>query len=186
MKFKPIGYLYKQVAEKPDWLKAKQVSGIYSLSNCISDSFSDYINYWRHNGYWLFDSPIIMEEIALAETLSLKDHHLFYYEAYEKEFDPEIKCWNYFAPEPSFDTNIELPSIKSLEGFDVVSFFCHTSPECSPLSCNALAEELDTNQHCLFDSFDTARQALEQGLFDNSEPSPFRIIAVYSIPGAET
>jgi hypothetical protein len=35
--------------------------------------------------------------------------------------------------------------------------------------------------HWLVPSFDAAVRALESGSFDNSEPGPYRIIAVYSV-----
>jgi hypothetical protein len=56
----PVGYLAKRVVPKPDILKAPQVVDIYSISNCMNDDFADYIGYWKHNGYWLFDSPEII------------------------------------------------------------------------------------------------------------------------------
>jgi hypothetical protein len=56
-----------------------------------------------------------------------------------------------------------------------------TSPECSPLSCNSLAAAITFNRHCLFESLDQAKQSLETGQFDNSEPGPFRIFAVYTV-----
>jgi hypothetical protein len=37
----------KHVATHPDWLKADHVIDIYSVSNCVSDDFADYINYWK-------------------------------------------------------------------------------------------------------------------------------------------
>lgn len=89
--------------------------------------------------------------------------------------------WVRFEPEASFDTNVQPPSAHTLEGFDVVTFSAGTSPECSPLSCNALAAGISTNSHCLLPSLDAAIQALESGSFDNSEPGPYRIIAVYSV-----
>jgi len=67
-------------------------------------------------------------------------------------------------------------------GFDVVSFSQQNSPECSPLSCNALAQSTPVNRHCLLATFEDAVTALEAGRFDNSEPGPFRIFAVYSVP----
>ena len=30
----------------------------------MSEAFADYINYWRHNGYWLFDSPDVIGRLA--------------------------------------------------------------------------------------------------------------------------
>ena len=107
---------------------------------------------------------------------------LYYYEAYEHEFDETTGKWRTFAAEPSFKTEVRAPTEKHLQGFDVVEFSVQTDPGCSPLSCNGLAAELPVNRHCLFDSFDEAKDALERGLFKNCEPGPYRIIAVYT-PG---
>lgn len=177
----PIGYLYKRVASRPDWIGAEHVEDIYSLSGCVSEVFADYINYWRHNGYWLFDAPRVMEDLAKENGFSLGDLKLFFYEAYEMEYNDSDKQWQSFAPEDSFGTNVQSPEHRRLEGFDVTTFGVHTSPECSPLSCNSLSETIRTNRHCLFETFDEAKRAVETGLFDNSEPGPFRITAVYSV-----
>lgn len=86
----PVGYMYKKVVIKPDWLQAANIVDVHSLSNCISHNFADYINYWQHNGYWLFDSPAIIEALAMAENIDLSDTTLFYYEAYEYEVRHEV------------------------------------------------------------------------------------------------
>jgi hypothetical protein len=178
---RPIGYLYKRVAARPDWIKANHVSDIYSLSGCVSVNFADYINYWKHNGYWLFDSPRIIESLASGHGISLNGMKLFYYEAHELEFDDEHQKWAPYEPEATFGTNVLEPAGKALEGFDVTSFSAHTSPECSPLSCNSCAETLSTNTHCLFHTFEEAAHAIESGAFQNTEPGPYRVIAVYSV-----
>lgn len=54
------------------------------------------------------------------------------------------------------------------------------------VSCNALAAEIDTNAHCLLRSFDEARELIESGKFDGSEPGPFRIFGVYSVDWPRT
>jgi hypothetical protein len=41
-----VGYMAKRVVKRPDWLEANQVVDIYSVSNCNSKDFADYINYW--------------------------------------------------------------------------------------------------------------------------------------------
>jgi len=74
-----------------------------------------------------------------------------------------------------------VPIDKHLEGFDVVTFSNKNLPECSPLSCNHLAEEIPTNPHCLPDSFSDAKKYLEDGIFNNSEPGPYRIFSVFSV-----
>jgi hypothetical protein len=175
----PAGYMAKRVCKKPEWLQAAGVIDIYSVSHCISEDFADFIKYWKHNGYWFFDSPEVIRKLARGHSIDLEGSSLFYYEAHELEFDGET--WLAYGPEPSFPTNVIVPSSKQLEGFDVVTFYVRTSPECSPLSCNSIAKELPTNAHCLFDSFEEAETHLKNGAFKDCEPGPYRIFAVYSV-----
>lgn len=178
---RPLGYMYKKVEPRTEWLNAPQVKDIFSLSGCVSEYFADYINFWKHNGYWLFDSPSAMRALAQKNSLSLDGMTLFYYEAYDLEFDDQKKVWRPFEPESSFGLNIEVPAKKVLEGFDITSFSVGTSPECSPLSCNSCAAHLDTNEHCLFRTFEEARKAIDEDRLGPCEPGPYRIVAVYSV-----
>lgn len=175
----PVGYMAKRVQEKPDWLLAPHVIDIYSVSNCQSEDFADYIPYWKHNGYWFFDSPEVIKNVATEHSIDLQGTSLFYYEVYEMEFDGEN--WQQFSPEASFPTNVAPPSRKQLEGFDVANFTARTSPECSGLSCSSLARDLQTNAHCLFGSFSEAESKVGSGAFNDSEPGPYRIFSVYSV-----
>jgi hypothetical protein len=175
----PAGYMAKHVEKKPDWLKASQVDDVYSVGSCVSDFFADYVSYWRHNGYWLFDSPEIIRTVAAENSIPLEGMSLFYYEAHEAEFDNDH--WQEFAPDPSLSTNVIPPSRKRLEGFDVVSFSARNIPECCPLSCNSMAEELHTNAHCLFESFVEAETNINKGAFNDCEPGPYRILSVHSV-----
>jgi GH35 family endo-1,4-beta-xylanase len=75
----PVGYMYKTISSKPDWLETNQVSDIYSVSGCESEDFTDWINYWKHNGYWFFDSPKVIEDLVREQKLSLKGMTLFFY-----------------------------------------------------------------------------------------------------------
>jgi hypothetical protein len=99
---------------------------------------------------------------------------------YELEYHDEEPNWRPFDPEQSFDTDVLLPNEKALEGFDIATFSVGTSPECSPLSCNSLAVDIQTNNHCLIETLNDAIQFLESGKFLDSEPGPFRIFSVYS------
>lgn len=175
----PVGYMAKRVGRKSDRFQAPHVVDIYSVSNCNCEDFADYIKYWKHNGFWFFDSPGIIKDVAKQNSIPLEGTSLFYYEAHKTEFDGER--WVPWSPEPSFPTNVVLPSKKQLEGFDVVNFTARTSPECSGLSCSNLAAELHTNAHCLFSSLEEAETSLNDGKFANSEPGPYRIFAVYSV-----
>jgi hypothetical protein len=181
----PVGYMAKRIVPRPDWLKAPDVHDIYSVSRCVSPNFMEYIPLWRHNGYWLFDHPKIIQELAREHKVDLNELAFFYYEAYEKEFDEEVKEWLSFKPS-NFSTNVLPPVSKEFQGYDVVTFSMGTNPGCSPLSCNHLASEMKTNAHCLLESFEEAKEGLESGRFDRSEPGPYRIFAVFTVkPGDE-
>jgi hypothetical protein len=177
----PAGYLYKRVAARPDWLReARHVEDIYSISRCISDDFADYSSHWLHNGAWLFDDPAIMEALAHAEGIALDGAQLFYYEIHDHEFNEDTSAWSPLALK-DFPMRVVVPAAKALHGFDVNCASQRNLPECSPLSCNALGTELAVNRHCLMETLEAARAALEQGRFDRSEPGPFRIYAVYTV-----
>jgi hypothetical protein len=76
------------------------------------------------------------------------------------------------------------PDDPQLAGYDVVSYSAQTSAECSPLSCNHMANELKVNQWCLFDSFSEAKHCIESGAFKDAEPGPLRIIEVSRVVSA--
>ncbi|MFB9137721.1 hypothetical protein [Vibrio olivae] len=97
----PVGYMYKVVSGKPDWLKASQIEDIYSVSSCVSEDFCDWVNYWKHNGYWFFDSPLLIHEIANENSIDLDNLTLFYYEMYEKQWDYDDN-WIDFSPRGIF------------------------------------------------------------------------------------
>lgn len=182
----PVGYMAKKVVSRPDWLKANKVTDIYSVSGCVSEDFADYINYWKHNGYWFFDSAETIESIATAEGIALSSNTLFYYEVYEKQYDEDENEWRSFEPESSFEMHVVEPITKQLEGYDVVSFYGQTSAECSPLSCNHMAQEIKVNEHCLFKTVEEAKSHLEKGDFKDCEPGPYRIFAVYTVDSGLT
>jgi hypothetical protein len=180
----PAGYMAKRIVKRPDWIQAPKVDDVYAVSGCVSEYFTDYIKYWKHNGYWFFDSVQTIKSLAEAQAISVGGCKFFYYEVFEKEFNDEAEQWQSFKPDDGFKTSVIVPPKKVLEGYDVVTFSVHTSPECSPLSCNNLAASVETNRHCLFASFDEAKARIEGHAFDNSEPGPFRIFAVYSVDEA--
>lgn len=177
----PVGYMYKDVSEKPDWLKTDTIECIYSVSSCVSEDFDDWINEWKHNGYWLFDSPEIMESIAKEKRIELTKMKLFFYKASEQQWDEDKQVWEDYDPELSFKTEVKLPKVSMLEGFDVVSFSANTSYECSPLSCNHLSETINTNKYCLFNTYEEATRLIHSGELRDCEPGPYRIFEVRSV-----
>src|SRR5689334_16904912 len=94
-----VGYMAKRVVQRPDWLNAPNVQDIYSASDHASRNFMDYIEFWRHNGYWLFDTPQIIQELSLQNNLDQGGLTFFYYEVYEQEFENRSRQWRSFEPE---------------------------------------------------------------------------------------
>ena len=54
-----------------------QVVDIYSVSSCQCENFADYIPFWKHNGYWFFDSPEIIKNIARDNAIQLEGTSLY-------------------------------------------------------------------------------------------------------------
>jgi hypothetical protein len=177
----PLGYMAKVVHRRDAWLKAPQVSEIYSVSSCLSDDFADWIGAWKHNGFWFFDSPALIAEVAEVLKADLTGTTLFYYEGLDREYLPE-SGWRTYTPEPSFPLQVVAPERPILRGFDVVTYSQGNAPECSPLSCNGLAEQIPTNAFCLLDSLEETKALLDAGRFTHAEPGPYRILAVYTVP----
>jgi hypothetical protein len=179
----PVGYMAKRIPkERPDWLQAPEVIDVYSVSDCVNESLAEYANGWKHNGFWMFDSPADIKTTAIANQIDLHGSALFFYEAYEAEFDGPDRLP--VVPDAMFETQVLVPHTKHLEGFDVVTS-CDGPNSHSPLSCNSIAADLKTNQHCLFASLDEAVAAVENGAFDKGEPGPYRIYSVSSMTWPE-
>jgi len=179
----PMGYMAKRTEGSPGWTKPSQVLDVYSVNDCVNDDFADFVDYWKHNCWWFFDSPEVIQSVARENSIDLEGTKLFYYEAHELELADS--AWRPFSPGPPVEAPAHvIPSLKKqLEGFDVVIVWAENSPvpEHSPLSCQGLAEKLRTNAHCLFETFDEAHAALDTGKFDGCEPGARRIFAVYSV-----
>lgn len=198
----PLGYMYKSVGPLIRTDLPDNVVDFHTLGQCPGNStedFADYINFWKHNSYWLFNSPQTIQEVAAANDIALTAMTCFYYEANELEFDfaddADLKVtqtgsiispedtgrWTTWRGDDGFETNIQLPVKKLLSGYDVVEYCMGTSHECSLIACSDLLHKWKLNSHGLFATFDGAKSAVETGLFHDHEPGPYRIIAVYTL-----
>ena len=178
----PAGYMYKFVSPRPDWLQgADHVVDICSVSGCFSKDFTDFVTAWQHNGYWFFDDPAIMKSIAQDRDVDLSGATLFYYETEGVEYDQDQRQWRPVTPDDAFPLAVVKPSARRLLGFDLATYSCGNAAECSPLSCNAMAAEVAVNRHCLAKDAEVLKAAVEAGAFDDCEPGPLRILAVYAV-----
>jgi hypothetical protein len=71
-----------------------------------------------------------------------------------------------------------LPSFERL-GFDVVSRSCGSGFECSPLSCNHMAEHVAVSRHCLVDDADVAFQLAAEFEAGGCEPGLYYVVEVW-------
>ena len=172
----------KRVVDAPEWMGAPRVRGVFSISGCVSAFFGDYTTCWKHNGYWFFDHPGTIDEVARALGEDIGGTTLFYHELFPQQFDEATRGWGPVHPAAGLATEVVVPRAKALQGYDVVTYMDGACPGCSPLSCNRLAATIETNERCLFETLDAARGALDAGAFVNSKPGPFRIVAVHLVP----
>jgi hypothetical protein len=184
----PAGYMAKRICKPPEAIGLPaHIVDIYSVSACVNDNFADFINSWKHNDFWFFDSPSLIHEVAKEQLVDVAGTHLFYYEVWEQEFAKEVG-WRELTPSKfGLGVNPVVPATRRLEGYDVISTWVENSrdPEHSPLSCNGLAKEIQTNAHCLFGSLDQAKASIDRGEFEGGEPGTLRIVAVYSVQWPE-
>lgn len=185
----PAGYLLKCISAAPEWLKAAQVVDICSVSACVIDDVVDVQGAWLHNGFGLAnDWRTLRGEAPPAEAGS--PVMLVYCEVYEQEmesdgwsFDPAD--WRPVSDLPSafVATAVEPPPPSAeirLLGYDVV--VSNDFLEHSPLSCNSMAAQLPANAHCLFDTLDAAKSAIDQGQFGcGCEDGIYRIMSVSQV-----
>jgi hypothetical protein len=178
----PAGYLYKHISARPDWAGVPgRPQRAFSMCPHVARDFADYTHLWRHNGFWLFDRPQIIEQIAAEHDIDLSGLTCCYYEEYEQQYDTSSGRWLRVEPDENIPTCVEKPATSTLQGYDAVTFSGGTAPECSPLFCNSIAERVMVNDNCLFQTFDEAKRALESGLFQSAEPGPYRIVAIYTV-----
>jgi hypothetical protein len=169
-----IGYFPKRTVRRPDWLRAAGVEEVCSVSTCVSRGPGDWIQRWRHNALWVYDSPALAWSIVPEGSRHELD--LYAYRMYPVE-------WVAGTPRP-----LAMPALPDLEpldasferlGHDVVSRSAGTSFECSPLSCNSLAREHAVNRHCLIEDAAGALRLAGEIERRGGEPGPYCVVEVW-------
>ena len=172
-----IGYFAMLAMKQPDWLKALQVEEICSASDCIGRTDWDWINEWRHNAAWVFDSPELAWSVVPQQLRESCDIYAF--------------CLFPVRYELGSRASAAIPDVKPVPmdssftklGYDLVSSTTGNCFEHSPLSCNGLAAEVPTNRYCLLDTAEEAfalAPTLEvPGQPMRGEPGPYHIVEVW-------
>jgi hypothetical protein len=173
MEGKLIGYFPKRTSKQPTWLNSPAVEEICSVSTCISEGPDDWIEAWRHNEQWVYDSPKLAWSVVPEKDYVAFD--LYAYRIFPIEFRKGVP------------TQVILPEIHATPlnktfkylGYDVVSSTTGNAFECSPLSCNNWAEKVQVNRHCLLDSLDMAFDLANKVEAEGAEPGPYYVVEVY-------
>jgi hypothetical protein len=167
----------KRKTPPPPGLKVPaHVREICSVSSCISADPPDWITAWRHNGVFLFDSPGLARSVVPATEPDLYEMHA--YRVLPLLFTAAgATAWALpdLAVEP-------LPEDFACLGWDIVGRFGDQF-DCSPLSCNGLADAFPVNAACLLERREEALRAVASEAFAGAEPGPYVVAQVWRRPG---
>jgi hypothetical protein len=169
------GYFPKRTEIPPGWKGPAVVEEICSVSECLAPGPKGWIDSWRHNELGFFDTPELASSVI---PRGAKGFSVFAYRVWQEKFaggKAEPLSIPVVAPEP-------LPETYRSLGFDVVSKSRSHYFECSPLSCNLMAEKALVNRYCLLGSEDAARSLAERFSVEQPEPGEYHVIEVFREP----
>jgi hypothetical protein len=170
---KLIGYFAKRTTKRPDWLKAARVEEVCSVSTCVSEGPDGWIDQWRHNEMWVYDTPELA--LSVVPDAARGEFDLYAYQMFPVQFTD--------GPQEAFEIpqlHVEpLPSSFERLGFDIVSRSYGNTFECSPLSCNHMAEQVAVSRYCLVDDADSAFRLAAEFEAGGCEPGPYFVVEVW-------
>lgn len=151
-----IGFLARKVPPRPDFLARAPIDDVCSVSECLSPGAPD-PNY-RRNSAGFYDTEALAW--SLVPEAEADAYTLFAYRALSIRFDGEdSEPWSPADEWPGLAAHGDLSAYAPI-GYDIVS--CSGGAgvefECSPLSCNSIANEQAVNQHCLVDDVEVAME----------------------------
>lgn len=171
------GYFPKRVVSPPSWMRRLGIEEVASVSGCIAPGPDNWVGAWRHNGWGFFDGPDVAWSVVPQDQRST--FRLYAYAVYPAEFvngeerRREIVATGVRPLDPSF----------AHVGYDVVSRSGDSFFGCSPLSCNYLAKEIDTNAYCLIREVQDAVALARTAERRRCEPGPYYVIRVWRQSG---
>jgi len=189
-----LGYVVKRVEARPDWHKAAHVRAIASVSNCISSEPEVKFDHWTFNGWGRYDTlAAALECLDFISPPHRDKYTVFAHKLLTRRFvagaakEFAVPGWvGEFRPEP-------LPSDFQFLGYDCIGGSLGSPAsetqapmmphfDCSPLSCNSMAETIATNEWCLLSTKDEAeRQAASFSTgVSHVEPGDYYVIEVWS------
>jgi hypothetical protein len=166
-----IGYFPRRSDLPAKWSLSTNVAELCSVSHCLNPAPENWVEHWRHNDLGFFNTR--QDALAIlppdAAGFSLFAYRLLPIRYLKDQEQPvEITAQNVEPLPPSF---ISL-------GFDVVNKTLSAFFECSPLSCNDMADEVAVNRFCLLETLDEAIAFAERCAREEPEPGPFYVVEV--------
>jgi hypothetical protein len=183
-----IGYCAKHIAERPEQLSDEAIEEICSVSNCLShepEGFSDFNP--ARNAMWLFPSVRAATESVKPPEVA-DDFDIFAYKLLPVTFGDEgeqlelDEDGEQAAFESAKNSAEPLPRDFELLGYDCLNKatdWPQSGFDCSPLSCNGMANEIEVNEYCLLDSREQALSVASQFGKDQPEPGNYYVVEVW-------
>jgi hypothetical protein len=167
-----IGYIAKRVTPRPSNFELDTVREIASVSNCIAKRPDGWIDLWKHNDWWVYDSPELAREVA--RDLGVGDWPIVAYRVlpirFEESGERTIEVESTAAPMPGYFQRL---------GWDVASKSYSPDFECSPLSCNRRAVQIPVNALCLIETKEEAVEVARLFAREQPEPGAYFVVEVW-------
>lgn len=199
-----IGYFPKPtVRTRKGWGAARNVEELCNLGHYTNEGPSNWVDQWKHNEMWLFDSEEMAREV-IADAIEVKVEP-------DPNRDPpwqvhlcreQRTTFDFYAYKmlptrfnDGLETQVELPPLDVAPlpddyerlGYDAVNKTCCPHFECSPLFCNGMADEIPVNRYCLIDEPERALEVARDFSIRKPEPGTYFTLEVWrkgSTPGA--
>jgi hypothetical protein len=169
------GYFAKLIEPTPDWLHGQSIREICSVSTCISCGPEDWVDHWRHNELGWFNT--IEDAWSVVPEAERHRYRLFAYRMGLIRFRQGEPLE---VPVPADVHPAQIPASFVSLGYDAVSRSMETvlGFECSPLSCNSMAEEIPANEFCLFGTEAAATAGAQAFSVQQPEPGDYYVVEV--------
>lgn len=168
---KLVGYFPKSTKVPAGWSASDLVKEICSISDCVNSSPPGWIDHWLHNEWGFFNTEM---DAKLVVPPGSAEYSVFAYRMLPVRFvhgrAERLKIGE-LVVEPIAANFVSL-------GFDVVNKVYSAFFECSPLSCNFLANEVAVNDFCLIDDFERAVSLADRFSREEPEPGPYYVLEV--------
>lgn len=173
-----IGYFPKKTMGRDEWFGNASVEEVCSVSNCMSKAPEDWLNYWKHNAYGLYDTEEQAWAIVRNDPVS--------YDMYGYRLFPFV-----FDGGAGTSMSVQPTAIAQLAEYDFLGYDPVSREEAftiefghSPLSCNKGFEQYPVNRFCLLDRLEdawlgTAEIAKAAQAMGAWEPGPYYLCEVY-------